>query len=69
MEYTMGYFRVLGEDAYPILGYDYVTTPARYTRSAGELALITLCMEKKAADIRYLYGIWRNTYGSLRSCP
>ncbi len=47
MEYTMGYFRVLGEDAYPILGYDYVTTPARYTRSAGELALITLCMEKK----------------------
>ncbi len=47
MEYTMGYFRVLGEDVYPILGYEYVTTPARYTRPAGELALIRLCMEKK----------------------
>lgn len=54
MEYTMGYFRVLGEDAYPILGYDYVTTPARYTRTGGELALIRLCMEKK----RTVYGTY-----------
>lgn len=49
MEYSFGYFRILGEDAYPILGTDYVTTPARYTQTESEMLLLNQCLDGKKA--------------------
>lgn len=46
-EFEFGYFKTEGDTAYPILGTEYVSTPANYALTEGEFALLDKSMNEK----------------------